>query len=110
MSSEGIELQHRSKPANVSYEASDSSPEDQSGRTANNTEPSKVHTRQLDVSGSFAFICIALTIFQKFINFLPTAAFSTNTQCSWEALAVSFTAGLLNGGPVFEAHATLTLS
>lgn len=51
MSSEGIELQHRGKPASVSYEAYDSSPEDQSGRTANNTESSKVHTRQLDVSG-----------------------------------------------------------
>lgn len=56
MSSEGIELQHRGKPASVSYEAYDSSPEDQSGRTANNTESSKVHTRQLDVSGSIVVI------------------------------------------------------
>jgi hypothetical protein len=56
MSSEGIELQHRGKPANVSYEASDSSPEDQSGRTGNNTESSKVHTRQLDVSEHFTLI------------------------------------------------------
>lgn len=39
---------------------------------------------------------------QRYINFLPTVAFSVNTQCSWEALAVSFTAGLLNGGPVCD--------
>ena len=49
MSSEGIELQHRGKPANVSYEAYDDSPENHPGRTANDTESSKVHTRQLDV-------------------------------------------------------------
>jgi hypothetical protein len=57
MSSEGIELQHRGKPANVSYEASDSSPEDHPSRTANNTESSKVHTRQLDVGECFGRIC-----------------------------------------------------
>jgi hypothetical protein len=56
MSSEGIELQHRGKPANVSYEASESSPEDQSGRTGNNPESSKVHIRQLDVNEPFSLI------------------------------------------------------
>jgi len=47
-----------------------------------------------------------LTSMQKYINFLPTIAFSANTQASWEAVAVSFTAGLLNGGPVCTAYAT----
>ena len=56
MSSGGIELQHRGKPANVSYEAYDDSPEDRPGRIPNNTESSKVHTRQLDVSEPFGLI------------------------------------------------------
>jgi len=47
---------------------------------------------------------VSLTLQQKYINFLPTVAFSANTQASWEALAVSFTAGLLNGGPVGPAQ------
>ena len=57
MSSEGIELQHRGKPANVSYEAYDDSPEDQPSRLPNNTESSKVHIRQLDVSEPLSLIC-----------------------------------------------------
>jgi hypothetical protein len=57
MSSEGIELQHRGKPANVSYEVYDDSPEDQPGRIPNNTESPKVHTRQLDVSAPLSLIC-----------------------------------------------------
>jgi hypothetical protein len=57
MSSEGIELQHRGKPANVSYEAYDDSPEDRPGRIPNNTESSKVHTRQLDVSEPLNLTC-----------------------------------------------------
>ncbi|KAK5166550.1 uncharacterized protein LTR77_008093 [Saxophila tyrrhenica] len=43
----------------------------------------------------------------KYINFLPTVAFSGNLQCSWEAVAVSFQAGLLNGGPTSLVYGTL---
>ena len=108
MDSEGIELQHRGKPANVSYEAYDDSPEGQPGRIANNTESYKVHTRQLDMSEPLISILdVTLTISKKFVNFLSTVAFITNTRCSWEALAVSLTAGLLNGGPVCEACTAL---
>lgn len=46
-----------------------------------------------------------LTQQQKYINFLPTIAFSANLQASWEAIVSSFAAGLLNGGPVSTALA-----
>ena len=49
MNSEGVELQHRGKPADVSYQTYDGSSEGQLSGTANDTESSKVHTRQLDV-------------------------------------------------------------
>ena len=41
-----------------------------------------------------------LTLLQRYIPFLPTIAFDATLQSSWEALSVSFQAGLLNGGPV----------
>ena len=41
-----------------------------------------------------------LTLVQRYIPFLPTIAFDATLQSSWEALSVSFQAGLLNGGPV----------
>lgn len=41
-----------------------------------------------------------LTLLQRYISFLPTIAFDATLQSSWEALSVSFQAGLLNGGPV----------
>lgn len=39
-------------------------------------------------------------ILKRYIRFLPAIAFGANLQASWEAVAVSFQAGLLNGGPV----------
>jgi hypothetical protein len=39
-------------------------------------------------------------IVKRYIRFIPTVAFGANLQSSWEAVAVSFQAGLLNGGPV----------
>jgi hypothetical protein len=39
-------------------------------------------------------------VLKRYIRFLPTIAFGANLQASWEAVAVSFQAGLLNGGPV----------
>jgi hypothetical protein len=41
-----------------------------------------------------------LTLLQRYISFIPTIAFDATLQSSWEALSVSFQAGLLNGGPV----------
>ncbi|KAK6369786.1 hypothetical protein LTS17_009236 [Exophiala oligosperma] len=35
----------------------------------------------------------------RYISFFPTVAFPATLQSSWEALAASFQAGLLNGGP-----------
>jgi hypothetical protein len=109
---EGFELQHRGKSGQEIRRSSDDSAELGRGVVAtNNTEASKVPSRQLDVSmlpdrrhRGRANIC------QKYINFLPTVAFSANTQASWEAVAVSFTAGLLNGGPVRTAHTASPLS
>lgn len=40
-----------------------------------------------------------LTLYQRYISFIPTIAFGANLQCSWESVAISFQAGLLNGGP-----------
>lgn len=51
-SNEGIELQHRGKTADASVQASDSSSGGQPSHIADNTESSKVHPRQLDVSGA----------------------------------------------------------
>src|SRR5256885_1474164 len=45
-----------------------------------------------------------LTLVQRYIPFLPTIAFDATLQSSWEALSVSFQAGLLNGGPVRNPH------
>lgn len=36
---------------------------------------------------------------QRYISFIPTIAFPATLQSSWEALSVSFQAGLVNGGP-----------
>ena len=47
-----------------------------------------------------ASFAIPLTSLQRYIPFLPTIAFDATLQSSWEALSVSFQAGLLNGGPV----------
>jgi hypothetical protein len=44
---------------------------------------------------------VVLTHEQKYINFIPSVAFDATLQASWEAVAVSFQAGLLNGGPVW---------
>lgn len=41
-----------------------------------------------------------LTSVQRYIPFFPAIAFDATLQSSWEALSVSFQAGLLNGGPV----------
>ncbi|KAK3686558.1 hypothetical protein LTR37_019697 [Vermiconidia calcicola] len=84
-------MHHRSKPAEAIVKDRDSNSEEEQGYKANNTESSKVPSRQLD----------------KYINFLPAVAFSANTQASWEALAVSFSAGLLNGGPTSLVYGTL---
>ncbi|KIW99848.1 uncharacterized protein Z518_10776 [Rhinocladiella mackenziei CBS 650.93] len=35
----------------------------------------------------------------RYISFIPTIAFPATLQSSWEAVSVSFQAGLLNGGP-----------
>lgn len=40
-----------------------------------------------------------LTYEKRYISFFPTVAFPATLQSSWEALAASFQAGLLNGGP-----------
>jgi choline transport protein len=36
---------------------------------------------------------------QRYITFVPAIAFPATLQSSWEAIAVAFGAGLLNGGP-----------
>jgi hypothetical protein len=41
-----------------------------------------------------------LTNLQRYITFIPTIAFGATLQASWESVAVSFQAGLYNGGPV----------
>jgi hypothetical protein len=46
---QGVELQHCGKSAEVSFQGREGSSEDEPG-IANNTESSKVHPRQLDVS------------------------------------------------------------
>jgi len=98
---EGFEMQHRGKTGQETRQSSDDNVERGRGTEADNTEVSKVPSRQLDVSsGRNSDANAELTTLQKYINFLPTVAFSANTQASWEAVAVSFTAGLLNGGPV----------
>lgn len=57
--------------------------------------------RGLDVrinnSGSFRD---ADHIPKRYITFIPTIAFGATLQASWESVAVSFQAGLYNGGPV----------
>jgi hypothetical protein len=45
---------------------------------------------------------------KRYIDFLPTIAFGANLQASWESVAVSFQAGLLNGGPVQTTSNTPT--
>jgi len=35
----------------------------------------------------------------RYISFIPAIAFNANLQATWESVAVSFQAGLLNGGP-----------
>lgn len=47
---------------------------------------------------------------QRFISFIPTIAFEANLQAAWESVAVSFQAGLLNGGPVSPHYYFLTRS
>jgi hypothetical protein len=48
-SDQGIELQHRGKSAEVSFQGREGSSEDEPG-VVNDTETSKGHPRQLDVS------------------------------------------------------------
>ena len=36
---------------------------------------------------------------ERYISFVPSVAFNAVLQSSWSAVAVSFQAGLLNGGP-----------
>jgi hypothetical protein len=42
-----------------------------------------------------------LTLPQRYISFITSIAFDATLQASWEAVAVSFQAGLVNGGPVW---------
>ena len=44
---------------------------------------------------------------QRYINFLPTFFFGANLQATWESVAVSFQAGLLNGGPTSLVYGTI---
>jgi len=48
-----------------------------------------------------------LTSPQRYIPFAATIAFDATLQSSWEALSVSFQAGLLNGGPTALVWGTL---
>jgi len=70
------------------------------------TEHSNGEVRRLqglDVCGTASVVlpcCRRLTRVQRYIPFLPTIAFDATLQSSWEALSVSFQAGLFNGGPV----------
>ena len=43
----------------------------------------------------------------RYIGFIPTIAFGANLQATWESVAVSFQAGLLNGGPTSLVWGTL---
>ena len=43
----------------------------------------------------------------RYISFIPAIAFGANLQASWESVAVSFQAGLLNGGPTALVWGTL---
>ena len=43
-----------------------------------------------------------LTSPQRYISFITSIAFDATLQASWEAVAVSFQAGLINGGPVWN--------
>ncbi|KIW98464.1 uncharacterized protein Z519_00125 [Cladophialophora bantiana CBS 173.52] len=46
-------------------------------------------------------------VLDRYISFIPTIAFPATLQSSWEAVAVSFQAGLLNGGPTALVWGTL---
>ncbi len=43
----------------------------------------------------------------KYISFMPAIAFNANLQATWESVAVSFQAGLLNGGPTSPVWGSL---
>lgn len=51
--------------------------------------------------------CLWLTQVQRYISFLPTIFFGANLQATWESVAVSFQAGLLNGGPTSLIYGTI---
>ncbi|KAJ9613138.1 hypothetical protein H2200_003079 [Cladophialophora chaetospira] len=46
-------------------------------------------------------------VLDRYITFIPTIAFPATLQSSWEAVLVSFQAGLLNGGPTALVWGTL---
>jgi hypothetical protein len=53
-----------------------------------------------DLLGSYTFYNADYSL-QRYIAFIPTMAFGVTLQASWESVAVSFQAGLYNGGPVW---------
>ncbi|ETN42760.1 uncharacterized protein HMPREF1541_01918 [Cyphellophora europaea CBS 101466] len=54
---------------------------------------------KLDAPSSQRALSRSQQTLDRYINFIPTVAFPVTLQTSWEALSVSFGAGLLNGGP-----------
>lgn len=46
-------------------------------------------------------------LLDRYISFIPTVAFGTTLQASWEASAIGFAAGLYNGGPTSLVWGTL---
>jgi choline transport protein len=47
---------------------------------------------------------------QRYISLKPVVAFGLTLQFSWEAMAISFQASLLNGGPVSLSYGMILAS
>lgn len=63
--------------------------------------PKKEHVN--DYSGAY----ITKRGLDRYITFIPTIAFGATLQASWESVAVSFQAGLYNGGPISLVYGTM---
>jgi len=90
-----VELTNRAKG---SVQDGTPEPEEKESHVRSGMETGPLH--KLDVHSASSHHQAWLIIEQRYINFLPTLAFGANLLATWEAISVSFQAGLLNGGPV----------
>lgn len=83
-----------------------------SEKDASGSHTSHVFTgvQVLDVRVRLRLCRRRLTSLQRYINFIPTLFFGANLLASWESVAASFQAGLLNGGPVWSTRESHSIS